>query len=73
MILNFFEDKEYTKQAEDNMDAAISRWEEEARRIGIQFVDAALPIPPKPLLITRYTLDKMDSEWNKILENEKRC
>jgi hypothetical protein len=69
MILNFFEDKEYTKQAEDNMDAMIREWEEEARKLGIMFqVGTSEPIM-KPLLLTRYTLDQMDSAWNKTLEN----
>ena len=47
-------------------DKEIEEWEKYARELGILFQEDKPPL--KPLVLTRYTLDKMDMAWNKLFE-----
>jgi len=46
------------------------QYEQLSKEMGISFVDDSPKPEVKPLLLTRYTLDNMDSAWNKLLEND---
>lgn len=47
----------------------LPMWESYCRDMCILF-DNSLIFMDKPTLLTRYTLDNMDSAWNKLLEND---
>lgn len=49
---------------------AVEEWMKYAQDIGILFQDEKPTYEDFPILLTRYTLDNMDSAWNKLLEND---
>lgn len=49
-------------------DEMMEEWEEECKKLGVFCGSSQSLIKPLPL--TRYILDQMDSAWNKILKDE---